>query len=275
MVSSLFRVTGGGHRTRLMGSFDRILLRCALPENLLSVIDWTLRLPRPLILGINGAQGAGKTTLAAALVAAAEAQGLAAFHCSIDDFYLRRAEQCALAGHRLLEHRGYPGTHDIALGLQVLQSLSAGRPTRVPVYDKSAFQGRGDRMPEAQWRPVQGPLDILIFEGWMLGFRPAESVEPELELPNRLLAAYAPWWAFLDAMILMEAPDFSQIVQWRVDAERARRARGGDGLSDAEALDYISRFEPAYRAWVPGLYAHPPRRHHLRLRLPPGRLPRG
>jgi D-glycerate 3-kinase len=39
-------------------------------------------------------------------------------------------------------------------------------------YDKSAFQGKGDRADESTWPSVEGPLDLVLFEGWMLGFKP-------------------------------------------------------------------------------------------------------
>ena len=44
----------------------------------------------------------------------------------------------------------------------------------------------------------------------------------------------------------------------RIDAEHARRVAGADALSDADARDYILRFLPAYRLYVPPLRAHPP-----------------
>lgn len=40
----------------------------------------------------------------------------------------------------------------------------------IPRYDKSAYGGKGDRAPKDQWQKVQGPLDLVIVEGWMLGF---------------------------------------------------------------------------------------------------------
>lgn len=40
-----------------------------------------------------------------------------------------------------------------------------------PRYDKSKFQGRGDRADQSTWPQVEAPLDIVLFEGWMLGFR--------------------------------------------------------------------------------------------------------
>ena len=226
---------------------------------------------RPLILGVNGPQGSGKSTLAAGLVAALEARGHRAVALSVDDLYLTRAEQLALAeahpGDRCLEHRGYPGTHDVALGSSILNLLRLNQSVTLPAYDKSAAGGRGDRAPASTWRRVEGGLDLVILEGWMLGFRPVENPPPELEATNRLLRAYAAWDALIDAMILLTAPSLDAIVAWRVDAERARRSRGAPGLSDEDARDYIERFLPAYTAYVPGLLTAPPGRAWLRLAL--------
>ena len=46
---------------------------------------------RPLIVGIQGPQGAGKTTLTRALLDALPALGLTGAAVSIDDFYMTRA----------------------------------------------------------------------------------------------------------------------------------------------------------------------------------------
>src|SRR5262249_20680986 len=146
-----------------------------------------------------------------------------------------------------LEHRGYPGTHDVALGEATLSSLRrlAGETQRLPSYDKSAHGGRGDRAPEERWREVRGPLDLVLVEGWMLGFAPVP--EPELPDPrmaesNRRLAAYDRWHRLLDAMVIVRPTDARHVLRWRVEAEEAMRARGLPGL-DREAIeDYVRRF---------------------------------
>lgn len=221
----------------------------------------------PVIIGVHGPQGSGKSTLCARVVTGLTAHGRRVATVSIDDFYLTHAEQRALAaahpGDPTLEHRGYPGTHDLALGEATLEALSSAAPGRVPIpsYDKSAHAGRGDRAPRSEWREVATPLDAILLEGWMLAFRPvAERDAPEaMRAANRLLAGYERWRRHLDALIVLavEDDDLEQIVRWRVDAERARRASGAPGLSDAEAEDYVRRFLPAYRLWTPGLDADP------------------
>jgi D-glycerate 3-kinase len=235
------------------------------------------------VLGIQGPQGSGKTTLATALAGAFVDLGIRAVAVSIDDFYLPHEAQRALAaqhpGNPCLEHRGYPGTHDVALGAEViarLKALRAGEATEVPVYDKSAHGGRGDRAPATAWRRVEGPVEMLILDGWLLGFSPVpeSTLDTNLRAPNRYLEAYAAWNAQLDGLIQLDVESLETIIAWRVDAERARREHGEVALSDEDARDYITRFLPAYRAYVPRLKAHPPCEDFRSVLLGEDRYPR-
>ena len=181
----------------------------------------------PFVLGINGAQGTGKSTLADYI-----REYLANEHdrhtgvLSIDDLYLTRAQRQALAEdiHPLLATRGVPGTHDVELGLSVINSLKRlepGQSVLVPRFDKST----DDRFPESDWPEVIDPVDLIIFEGWCVG---SDSV-PDEELAiaiNDLEASEDPsgvWrryvnqqlkdiyprlFEMLDALMFMSVPDF-------------------------------------------------------------------
>jgi D-glycerate 3-kinase len=235
------------------------------------------------VVALNGPQGVGKSTLCAVAVEVLGAMGLRAVTVSIDDFYLPHDAQCALAqrhpGNPYLEHRGYPGTHDVSLGANVLQALrdDDGRGVRIPVYDKSAHEGRGDRTPEAHWPTVHGPFDLVLFEGWMLGFTPvptAQLPDPRLAPCNEALRGYELWHRPCDAFVHLLMANPSSVIRWRIEAERARRATGAPGLSDEAVRDYVLRFIPAYTVWVPALRKHPPvRGPRLTVLLDDDRIP--
>jgi len=235
----------------------------------LPVADWVLHLiatnaKRPYFLGISGPQGSGKSTLAEALATAFPKIGTSAVTFSADDLYVTYDEQQMLAkkypDQPLFQVRGFAGTHDVALGAGVLESLAAGTPTKIPKYDKSAKGGKGDRAPEKDWRVIDSKVDLVIFEGWMLGFHqlPEKSLDRALRIPNEMLGAYDAWTKMLDAFVLLEASELDFIVKWRIDSEQQRRKKGETTLSDADARAYIERFIPVYREYVPALAKHPP-----------------
>jgi D-glycerate 3-kinase len=225
------------------------------------VLLWLARAARlaarqPSIAGVSAPQGAGKSTLVHHLLPLLADLGLRAVAVSIDDFYLDHAAQERLAAahpaNPYLRYRGYPGTHDLPLGaatLEALRGLSGAGEVRVPVYDKSMHGGRGDRLPEAAWRSIKGPLDLVLVEGWMLGFRPIETYRPEdasLREINERLAAYEAWFRLLDCMVILQATDSRHVLRWRVEAEETMRAEGKPGLDRAAIEDYVRRFLPAY-----------------------------
>lgn len=215
---------------------------------------------RPAVVGLQAPQGGGKTTIATRVLASLGAQGLGAVSVSIDDFYLPRVDQLALAaahpGNPYLEHRGYPGTHDVDLGERTIAAMRALRPgdvMRVPAYDKSQHGGRGDRAPESAWPTITGPLDLVIVEGWMLGFEPtaeAQVPDPRLSFSNRALAEYDRWHRQLDAFVVLRPLDWRYVLKWRVEAEEHMKAQGKPGLSREDIEDYVRRFLPAYELWA-------------------------
>ena len=150
---------------------------------------------------------------------------------SLDDLYKPYAERQQLkAEDPRLIRRGPPGTHDVALGLQVLQQLRQGAsPVAIPRFDKSAFAGDGDRTtPEA----VEG-VDIILFEGWFVG---AEPINPDCfdRAPdpirtvedkafardcNQRLKEYLPLWDCCDRLMVLSPVDYRLSQRWRLQAE--------------------------------------------------------
>ena len=78
-----------------------------------AVDDVSFELRRGDCLGLIGYNGAGKSTLVKTLSKALEGQNVPTLVCSIDEFYLTRQDQVALAeshpDNALIQHRGEPG----------------------------------------------------------------------------------------------------------------------------------------------------------------------
>ena len=229
--------------------------------------------PPGCVIGICGSQASGKSTLTAVLRRVLEDAGLTVASLSLDDLYLTHAERQALARevHPLLATRGVPGTHDVALGMAVLDGLACDGETLLPVFDKASDDRR------AQGVPVAGPVDVILFEGWCVGAVPqADVAEPINGLErdrdpdgrwrafvNEALAGpYQELFARIERLVLLQAPSFEVVLAWRQEQEaklRARLAReGGDlkrAMTDNQVADFIAHYERLTRhilAEMPG-----------------------
>jgi len=231
-----------------------------------TLADFRAAIGRPLVIGINGSQGSGKSTLAALLHLWFPARhGLSAIDLSIDDFYLPRNRRRQLADevHPLLITRGVPGTHDIPLMRHTLRALTAGRgPVAIPRFDKAI----DDRVPKARWQQVEAPVDMVIVEGWCLGTPPQD--EQALQLPVNLLEAnedpdgrwrqyvnrqirenYQPMYQQVDAWVMLKAPSFDSVFQWRLEQEKklAERVQQDNSPKRIMSPDEIARFIEHYQ----------------------------
>jgi D-glycerate 3-kinase len=233
------------------------------------IVSARLRCGRPVVIGLCGAQGSGKSTTAGRLAAQLTDRGYPAALLSIDDFYLTRAERAVLAAsiHPLLATRGVPGTHDTKLLMRTLLSLfeSGGAGTvAIPRFDKS----RDDRLPDTDWRPYRGPVEVVLLEGWCVGARPQQP--DALTIPvndlernedvdgrwrryvnQRLQSDYADLFSLLDLRILLRSPDFDTVYSWRAQQE-AGLSRSGESLSpmnDLELRRFVAHYERLTR-WI-------------------------
>jgi D-glycerate 3-kinase len=246
----------------MSSAIERLIADEHLPSDYRAIVDayWrplseeiALRaIDGPLVVGINGAQGSGKTTLCKFLEVLLVEHNQRAATLSIDDLYRTRADRERLARdvHPLLATRGVPGTHDPALGLALIEDFRAGRDLELPRFDKSV----DDRAPEPE--RVEGPLQVLLFEGWCLGAAPqdeaalAEPVNPleaaedadlvwRRHVNDALQGDYADLFAELDMLVMLKVPDFAAVRRNRALQEDKLRARNpaAPGLMDAAALE--------------------------------------
>lgn len=231
---------------------------------------------KPLIVGLCGAQGSGKSTVSAALARRFDR----AVTFSIDDLYLERSARLDLARriHPLLATRGVPGTHDPMLGVEVLSALKRGKSVALPRFDKA----RDDRVPCEDW-PIVNGCELVIFEGWCVGARPQQAgdlVDPvnrfEAEedpdgrwrrfVNEALGGAYQQLFDSIDMLVLMAAPNWETILGWRIQQEHELRASSPDGtgvMDDEEVARFVSYFERLTRH----ILAEMPARADLVLRL--------
>jgi len=220
------------------------------------------------LIGIAGAQGSGKTTLARA---AAERWGAA--HLSLDDVYLTKAEREAKgrAVHPLFAVRGPPGTHDLGLleaSVAALRTAGADSHTALPAFDKLS----DDRRPETQWPVFTGRPSAVLVDGWCLGATAqgeAELVEPINALEREqdgqgiwrravnaeLGGSYAQAFAEFDAILFLKAPSFDAVLDWRCEQEAGLMGLPPADLPDerrAELVVFIQGFERITRHMLAG-----------------------
>ena len=236
-----------------------------------NLIDRCNACKAPLFVGVNGAQGTGKTTLSKLLSQYCEQAGLKVVVLSIDDFYLSHAARAKLADdvHPLLASRGVPGTHDIPLlhgCLDKLLSTDAGEAVPIPRFDKAT----DNPVPASAWTVAQPPVDLVMLEGWFIGVAPEPEdslTEPVNELETQsdpdggwrrfvnesLAASYSPLFARMDLLVMLQAPSFEQVYAWRGLQEQklkqskqqaAASEQEMQGIMDREQLNrFIQHFE--------------------------------
>jgi D-glycerate 3-kinase len=237
------------------------------------------------VVGICGPQGSGKSTAVLVLSRLLEQLGLRVATLSLDDLYLPIEDREALARdvHPLLRTRGVPGTHDVALGVALLESLAEPGRTAIPRFDKAA----DTRAPAQTWPSVESPVDIVLFEGWCVGARPepvaalhkpVNALEREHDRDgawrahvNAALAGpYRALFARLDLLVQFVAPDFETVLAWRQEQERKLRDRlaaAGQGTARAMDAAQVAAFVQHYERLTRHIAREMPARADLVIRL--------
>lgn len=216
---------------------------------------------RPLLVGVNGSQGSGKTTLCDYFCAVLKAQyGLSCVALSLDDFYLTGEQRRQLGGsvHPLLATRGVPGTHDLDLLHRTLDRLLAGEAAPVPRFDKSI----DDRRTDSDWDRVSPGVDLVLLEGWCLGVaaqsdealdQPLNELESTADSDGKwrqyaneaLRSSYPQLYARVDEWIMLRAPSFDCVYRWRLEQEQklASHSSGSGIMSQAQIARFIQFYQ--------------------------------
>jgi D-glycerate 3-kinase len=252
------------HRTTRFPYSRAERTRCLAP--LATAIRSRRQAGETVLVGLQGGQGTGKTTLAAYLAHRLTADGFRVVSFSLDDFYTPLIERERLASryprnpfYRL--PRGMPGTHDAERLRSALRRLRAGEDVDLPVFDKSAHGGRGDR--SAETVPVRSRQDFAIFEGWCLGLPACGATEligicrtegmgdlcsgfASRDLATVLTRArpYQRLWRMLDFLIMLRPDAPSLHERWRLQQEHELIARKGCGMTDEQLRQLVRHFLP-------------------------------
>ena len=248
-----------------------------------AIQSWAQSSHTPLVIGINGAQGTGKSTMSKVLAFALKHKhSLKTAIISIDDIYLTRAERTQLATeiHPLFQTRGVPGTHDTELGIQLIQQLKDGKTPPIPVFNKAT----DDRAEKDQWITLDQPVDIILFEGWCVGAiaqsddlleTPCNQLEADEDsgatwrtfANQQLQGSYTELFQLIDKLVMLKAPDFECVYQWRkTQEEKLRNNTQGDAIMNEQQ---IARFIMHYERLTRWMFEEMPQRANCTITLSP------
>ena len=193
---------------------------------------------KPLMIGLAGGQGSGKTTISSILsIILKKYFKLKIFIVSIDDFYKTRKDRKKLSKikHPLLMTRGVPGTHDIDLMLNFFKKAKSDKfkSMQVPKFNKAT----DDRYSKKLWYKIKSKPDVVIFEGWCVGAKaqtvsqlkkPINSLERVYDqgvewrsyVNNQLKTKYKTLFKQLDGLLYLKAKNFNLLRNWRLKQER-------------------------------------------------------
>ena len=221
---------------------------------------------KPLILGLAGGQGSGKTTISSILTLILQKHfKLNIFKISIDDFYKTRKDRKLLSKrkHPLLMTRGVPGTHDIDLMLSFFKKIKSKnfKSLQVPKFNKAI----DDRYSKSSWNKIKSRPDVIIFEGWCVGARaqkmsqlkkPINSLEKVYDqgakwrshVNNQLKTKYKTLFKQLDGLLYLKAKNFSLLRNWRLKQERklwvqTKNKKNLKIMSSSDVINFMQTYQ--------------------------------
>jgi D-glycerate 3-kinase len=157
----------------------------------------------------------------------------------------------------------------LSVALKTLSSLDSNKGSiHLPAYDKSAFEGKGDQVYDvSKLSVVNLPIDVILLEGWMLGFSDDLLDSDALKLMmndqrisiqdvtrlNTYLKEYNSIYAHIDAFICLEAPSYDIAYQWRWEQELSLKTEKHDssaGMTRDQITEFVDRFAVCYRLYL-------------------------
>ena len=229
------------------------------------LVNYLASLPKketPYFICLTGGQGSGKTTMSEFIqLVLNKFCNKRTVGFSIDDLYKTQEERKKLADeiHPLCEVRGMPGTHDMSLGFDLLESLSKANnssKTAIPAFNKPLDK----HYPKNKWKVFRGKPDFIFFDAWCGGVKPIsennwdppinkleEEMDPKgvwSKWSNQELSGdYQKFFSLIDLLILIRVPSMEHVFQSRWLQEQTLEKN----TSNPEMLEKIMTQEEVYR----------------------------
>ncbi len=208
--------------------------------------------PEPVLLGISGLPGSGKSTLGKVLEKAFQLNNITSSVISLDDFYLPSSElNIAMKDNPWNVSRGLPGSHSLEDIQNTIDLFRKSGEVKAPVFDKSLRNGLGDR---SGW--MSSRSQVLVIEGWFIGCKPLQpcqninnfvSIDQVLldeeiiyrSKVQKLLKLYVPIWDQFYKLFHLKAKDFLYTMSWKTEQENNMLLTKGSSLSGKRLKSFI------------------------------------
>ena len=220
----------------------------------------------PLIVGLAGGQGSGKTTISSILSLILKKYfKLKVFKISIDDFYKTKKQREILSKdkHSLLLTRGVPGTHDIKIMLDFFRKIKTKnfKSLKLPKFNKA----NDDRYKKKHWYKLKSRPDVVIFEGWCVGAKPQslrllkkpinaieEAYDKSLKWRRfvnlQLKTNYKKLYSQLDSLLYLKVKNFNLLKKWRIKQEeklwlKAKSRKNLKIMNKKEVINFMQTYQ--------------------------------
>ncbi len=250
--------------TNKFKSKDRMLKFYLIP--LCFWISKKINKKKPLIIGVAGGQGTGKTTITSILSLILRTYfKLNVFKVSIDDFYKTRNERriLSLTKHPLLMTRGVPGTHDHKIISNFFKKVKKKnfKNIKLPKFDKSI----DDRCKKKLWYKLNFRPDVVILEGWCVGAKAQNNTKLKKPINflekvkdrnliwrkyvnTQLKTNYKKLFNHLDEIVYLKSSSFKLLQEWRIKQEKklrlnSRRKNNLKIMSKDDVINFMQTYQ--------------------------------
>ena len=220
----------------------------------------------PLIVGLAGGQGSGKTTISSIISLILKKYfKLKVFKISIDDFYKTKKQREILSKnkHSLLLTRGVPGTHDIKIMLDFFRKIKTKnfKSLKLPKFNKA----NDDRYKKKHWYKLKSRPDVVIFEGWCVGAKPQslrllkkpintiekaydKSLKWRRFVNLQLKTNYKKLYSQLDSLLYLKVKNFNLLKKWRIKQEeklwlKAKSRKNLKIMNKKEVINFMQTYQ--------------------------------